>query len=737
MQNALFSRSRISPSRLAKAPRSSLLIVLLVAVTFCFAILKTSEASRHPVEGSGPLATAVFNGRIAFASTRNSRAFDIYTVHPDGAFPVRLTDDQGSGSNPDGPTYDFDPDWSPDGSKIAFVSNREGGSWDIFTMKADGSDVRRLTNNSIDEGQPKWSPDGTKIAFTRGGGCGFVTKPRIVPSADNPCVPYIYVINADGTNQVKLSQGENEAWPVWSPDGTKLAFGTVNFMSADGNEIYVMNADGSNRTRLTNNSFIDYPSSWSPDGTKIAFASNRDTPQTGIFRFQLYTMNVDGSNVVRLTASHLDDHYPVFSPDGTMVAFQRGYSSPVVPSQNTEIWVMSADGSDQTNLTNNHADDFGPPAWQPLAAPLQVPPPAILQFSPIGYNIPEAAGSVQITVNRSGALNEVTTVRYATSDGNADARSDFTDAFGKLSFAAGETSKTISVLLTDDAYVEGAESFSLGLFDVTGNARLGNASVAGVTIGDNDTAPAPINPIENSEFFVRQHYHDFFNREPDAAGLAFWVNNIEACGSDAICRDIKRIDTSAAFFLSIEFQHTGFYIYRLHAGAIMYPPNYRDFIHDSQEISRDLVVGAPGWEALLDVNTQKFTEDFVSRPRFKTLYPEGLTAQMYVDVIYARLLVTPPPAERAAAIAAFGTGDPAGRARALRIVTDNSAYKQLVFNSSFVSMQYYGYLRRDIDFDGFVFWYNKLQQFNGDFRKAEMVKAFIISGEYRQRFAPQ
>ena len=169
----------------------------------------------------------------------------------------------------------------------------------------------------------------------------------------------------------------------------------------------------------------------------------------------------------------------------------------------------------------------------------------------------------------------------------------------------------------------------------------------------------------------------------------------------------------------------------------MFPPDYAVFTRDSQEISRGLVVGAPGWEALLEANTQKFTEEFVTRPRFKTLYPDGLTAEMYVDGLYVRLLVTPPPAERAAALAAFGTGDTAGRARALRIVTNNADYKKYVFNTSFVAMQYYGYLRRDIDFNGFVFWYNKLQQFNGDFRKAEMVKAFITSSEYRQRFGPQ
>ncbi len=712
-----------------------MLFVLLAALAGVSVFLTVSNLATPGVsaKGSAPLTTNVFNGHIAFASTRNSQAFNIYTITPDGGFPLRLTDDVSSVNT--FPTYDFDPTWSPDGSKLAFVSNR-GGGFQIFTMNADGSNVQRLTNEPADNYQPAWSPDGTKIAFTRGGGCAILAKPKIVPADDNPCIPFIYVMNADGSNLVKLSQNEYEAGPVWSPDGSKIAFSTTKYTNPVNFDIYVMNADGSNRTQLTNDSFIDFVTSWSPDGAKLAFSSDRDTAQSGVYRFQIYTMNADGSNQVRLTNNSVDDNGPVFSPDGTKIAFQRGTSSPVNPSDNTEIFVMDADGSNQKNITNNSADDFGPPRWQSLSLPLQTPPPAVLKFSPVGYNVSESAGSVQITVNRSGELNEAVTVRYATSAGNADARNDYTDAFGQLSFAPGETNKTIAILLTDDGYVEGAESFYVDLFDLTGNAILGNSPAAAVTIGDNDTSSVG-NPIDNSEFFVRQHYHDFFNREPDAAGLAFWVNNIEACGTDAGCREIKRVDTSAAFFLSMEFQDTGFYIYRLHSGALMFPPNYVDFTRDSQDISRGLVVGAAGWEALLEANTQKFTEEFVTRPRFKVLYPDGLTAEQYVDGLYVRLLVTPPPAERAQALAAFGTGDTAGRARALRIVTNNADYKKYVFNTSFVAMQYYGYLRRDIDFDGFVFWYNKLQQFNGDFRRAEMVKAFITSGEYRQRFGPE
>lgn len=722
-------------------PSRALWSILLVVALGCFTVwLVAVPAAARRVSATGLLSAVVagtFNGRIAYTTTRNSQAFDIYTVNPDGSSPIRITDDQGHANNPDGPTYDFDQAWSPDGSKLAFTSNRDGDSFEIFTMNADGSNVQRLTNDLIDESQPAWSPDGTKIAFTRGSGCAIVVKPQLKPAADDPCLPYVYVMNSDGSNQVELSTIGGDSGPLWSPDGSKIAFTNYLPNLPDSNEIYVMNADGSNRVRLTTNVAVDYVSSWSPDGSKLAFASNRDTPPKGAYRFQLYTMNADGSNQTRLTNDLFDDNYPVFSPDGILIAFQRGQSSPVNPADNTEIFVMNTDGSNQTNITNNRADDFGPPAWQPLSSPPQNPPPAILQFAADSYNVNENAGSVAVTVTRSGNTTEATTVQYESAAGTASDRSDYTSAFGTLSFAPGETNKSFSILLTDDAFIENPETVVLSLHDLTGNAILKGEGQAVVSIADNDTAPAPINPVEDSQFFVRQHYHDFFNREPDSSGFAFWVNNIESCGTDAHCREVKRIDTSAAFFLSTEFQQTGYYVYRLYAGALIVPPNYLEFMHDTQEISRDLIVGSTGWEAQLDANTQKFTEDFVSRSLFKSQYPEGMSAEMYVDRIYSHQFMTPPPAERADAIAAYGSGDAAGRARALRIVANNPTFRQRLLNQSFVLMQYFGYLRRDPDFAGYNFWSIKLNQFNGDFRKAEMVKAFIISGEYRQRFGPQ
>jgi len=696
-----------------------------------------STRSNHPevTTNRNTQAAPKFNGKIAFYSTRNSQAFDIYSINPDGSSPTRLTDDQCFGPNPFCFSYDGSPAWSPDGTKLAFVSNRDGTRSQIYTMNSDGSAVKRLTDNTIDVGEPAWSPDGTKIAFTRGSGCVIVLgKPKpINPSADDPCTPYVYVMNSDGSNPVNVSQTAGRG-AVWSPDGSKIAFnalvpGTFRV------EIYVMNADGSNKIQLTNNTANDFVSSWSPDGSKIAFMSDRDAVPDS-FIFEIYTMNVNGTNQTRLTNNQVDDTFPVFSPDGMKIAFQRGQATfNGDPTDNAEIFVMNLDGSNQTNITRNKADDFGPPAWQPLSSPPQVPPPAVLQIGAANYNVNENDGSLEITITRSGSTTETMTVEYDSIDGTASERSDYAHAFGALRFAPGETSKTLRVLISDDGFSEGTETLSLFLHDLTGNATIAGQGSALVSIIDNDAIPSSTNPLDNTQFFVRQQYYDFLNREPDAAGFAFWVNNIESCGTDTACREVKKIDTSAAFFLSIEFQQTVFYVDRLYSVASK-AQDYLGVIRDTQEISRDLVVGASGWEQQLDTNTQRFTEDFVSRPQFRWGYPNTLSAVDFVDRLYRNqsTFTTPPPDERNQAIAAYDTGDATGRARALRIIANNAAFRQKLFIQSFVGAEYFGYLRRDADYQGYTFWRTKLDQFNGDFRKAEMVKAFLNSSEYRSRF---
>ena len=263
------------------------------------------------------------------------------------------------------------------------------------------------------------------------------------------------------------------------------------------------------------------------------------------------------------------------------------------------------------------------------------------------------------------------------------------------------------------------------------------------------------NPIAGSEFFVAQHYRDFLSREPDAAGLAFWVENIEKCGAGteaAACREAKRVDTSAAFFLSIEFQETGYLAHRSYLAAYgnisaerPVPLRFGEFGLATQALGQGVVVNSPGWEQLLEANKQAYFNAFVDRTRFTGAHPTTLAPAEFVDRLFANAGVAPTAEERQAAVAEFGpasdTADAAARARALRRVAENPALARNEFNRAFVLMQYFGYLRRNpddapeanLDFAGYNFWLSKLNQF-GDYRAAEMVKAFASSIEYRQRF---
>ncbi len=272
-----------------------------------------------------------------------------------------------------------------------------------------------------------------------------------------------------------------------------------------------------------------------------------------------------------------------------------------------------------------------------------------------------------------------------------------------------------------------------------------------IRMQDVTIAPAPSNnAIDSAAFFVRQHYLDFLNRQADAPGLSFWTNEITLCGTDQGCIEAKRVNVSAAFFLSIEFQQTGYLVYKTHKASYGNLPNtpvplkLNEFLPDTQQIGQGVIVNQAGWEQVLENNKQNFFSGFVQRSRFTSLYPTSLTPDQFVNQLFLNAGVTPSTTDRAAAVAEFGgfsnTSDVVARERALRRVAENSTLAQQEFNRAFVLMQYFGYLRRnpndppDSDFAGFNFWLNKLNQANGSYIDAEMVKAFIVSGEYRARF---
>lgn len=412
--------------------------------------------------------------------------------------------------------------------------------------------------------------------------------------------------------------------------------------------------------------------------------------------------------------------------------------------------------------TDNNAADFvtGTPNPRNRAAALTPCGGSSVQFSASTASTTEtlnASTKVDLTVVRTGDTSGAASVNYASADGTANERSDYLTTLGTLRFAAGETTKTFPVFIVDDSYGEAAESFSVALSNPVGLA-LGSPSTVTVTINSNEAVNGP-NPVRDasfsSDFFVRQHYVDFFNREADPAGLAFWKNQIDECTTQA-CREIRRINVSAAFYISIEFQETGYLVYKANQAAFNSGEQLqlRDFLADTQEIGRGVIIGQPGAEQQLEINKQNFFLNFVQRPAFLAAgaYPTTLTAAQFVDKLNGNTLdpLNPgsgpslTPAQRDALVTQL-TPDPTSpslRAQVLRAVSENGVFHTRQFNKAFVLMQYFGYLRRnpnatpDTDFAGYNFWLGKLNQFNGNFIDAEMVKAFITSGEYQQRFGP-
>ena len=368
----------------------------------------------------------------------------------------------------------------------------------------------------------------------------------------------------------------------------------------------------------------------------------------------------------------------------------------------------------------------------------------IIGFGAASYSVGEGDGSLNVTVTRDGDTSSEASVVYQAKGDTAKRGSDFVASIGLLTFAPGETSKGFSVFITDDSFVESPEQFTLTLAPQD-SAILGDHPTAIVTINDNDTAPSSANPVDDAEFYVRQHYRDFLNREPDAAGLAFWVGGINQCGTNAQCREVKRVDVSAAFFLSIEFQETGYFVYRLYGAAYgRTPQRVEEFMLDSRVVGDGLIVGPEGWQQKLEANKAAFVKTFVARPEFSAAYPLTQTPAQFVAALNAHTGSSLKAEEAAAAAAEFGgagnTSDIAARGRVLRLVAENRAFYDREFGPAFVLMQYFGYLRRapeeppDANLDGFNYWLKKLEDNGGDFHKAEMVKAFLSATEYRGRF---
>jgi Tol biopolymer transport system component len=277
------------------------------------------------------------NGKIAFVSRLDSGR-EILTMKPNGDNKTILTNNDH--------VDNFDPAFSPNGKKIAFSSPRGLSSGDIFTMSANGTDIKRVTKSESSDIDPAWSPDGTKIAFSSLRNGNFD----------------IYVINKDGSGLTRITTSpQGDFQPAWSPDGTRIAFRRDN-------RIYVMKAARESETnrpqRLTTasgNTFFEQYPTWSPNGTRIAFSSNQSSG------YQLYSIRADGSDLIRLTNNFRGANDPAWSPDGTKIVF---WGKTLVPNVHSKgIYVIKAAPESETNrpkrLTGDRFDSFSPD-WQPL-----------------------------------------------------------------------------------------------------------------------------------------------------------------------------------------------------------------------------------------------------------------------------------------------------------------------------------------------------------------------------------
>ncbi len=428
-----------------------------------------------------------------------------------------------------------------------------------------------------------------------------------------------------------------------------------------------------------------------------------------------------------------------------------------------DVYSISALTSESSpiSLTNAQSAVFTPRSLGPIA-----PPDGISTAEQTRAPLPSSA------VDPSPAAAEITpqvsnvTVAFATSDtagaqpcstvnGRASSRCDYLTTLGTISFADGENSKTIRIPIIDDTFMEGPETFTVTLSNASG-VPMGTQTTATISITDNDSTSAG-NPLDTTGFFVRQHYLDFLNREPDASGLAFWTGNIDNCTPQPSCTEAQRINTSAAFFLSIEFQDTGYLVERLYKAAYGSPNGdstfggvhtlpvpvvrFNEFLPDTQQIGQGVVVGQGNWQLQLENNKEAFTAAFVQRPPFIAAFPLSLTPAQFVDKLNLNAGNPLSQVERDQLVSDL-TGGMKTRAQVLRAVAEDPDLKTSEFNRAFVLMQFFGYLRRnpndlpDIDYTGYDFWLSKLNQFNGNYANADMVKAFINSAEYRQRVGP-
>lgn len=334
----------------------------LVFVGGVTAALATTMLTTAPAEAD------IMNGLIAyekFVEYEDENGFprsdnDIFSSNLDGTGEVNLTNTEGVG--------DIEAAWSPDGTRIAFASNFGGTHYEIYTMAADGSDVRQVSfvsaggpGDFVQSFEPTWSPDGTQLAFT-----GY--RP-------SPFTPEIYGVPVEATAETYVEtmvtdpdDFQSSAEPDWSPDGTTIVY--TQYWDQWTTDIWRIGVDGAGAVNLTTpesgGGGTDLDPSWSADGTRITWVSNRMAEDWLGVETDVYVMQADGTGVIQVTTDPVVEFDPEFSPDGAQLLYQINYYNP-------EIWVVDtppvappAGRELAAASTPVQVGEGGSPSWQPI-----------------------------------------------------------------------------------------------------------------------------------------------------------------------------------------------------------------------------------------------------------------------------------------------------------------------------------------------------------------------------------
>jgi hypothetical protein len=646
------------------------------------------------------------------------------------------------------------------------------GVWDIFRFRPGTADL-----NNFSTAQRILSSGGTQVHFSGGPELGLSTAKPDGTGGDGNQASHWKADELSGSfvGVMDPTIARGQRYTMTDNDQNSIdAFGfTITATTTPPNDNFV-NAQvisGASGTLTGTNAFA------TRETGEVTFPADTDGGRSVWYR---WTAPSSGTANLNTSGSNYDTTLAVYTGASVNALTHITSNDDVDPGViTTSIVQFSAVGGttyqiavdgfnvgDQGNITLN----FNLPGT-PTPTPTPTPGPNTVQFSASTASATETTGAttkVDLLVTRTGNTTAAATVNYATSDATATDRSDYEATLGTLQFAGGETSKTVTVFIVDDAFRETPETFHVTLSNPVG-CTIGAPAAVTVTINSNEAVNG-FNPVKdasfNNDFFVRQHYLDFLNREPDSDGLNFWKGQLNECENVALpggfanaqqCREIRRINVSAAFFLSIEFQQTGYLVERLYKVAYgdavgistlggthqLAVPIVRlnEFLADTQAMGKGVVIGAPGADQLLESNKQAVIADFVQRSRFTNAFPGSMTPAQFVDKLNLNSGGALSQSERDQLVAVL-TSTPNNRAQVVRAVAEDSTLFAAETNRAFVLAQFFGYLRRnpndtpDSDYTGYDFWLGKLIQFNGNFVNAEMVKSFIVSGEYQGRFGP-